>query len=93
MRTNFKNKTGQWEVRDDGATFTGEVVLDIVWSNVTHAAKTTHTYQGDDYRAVAFQEGKRRTATNVVFPWTYHSEYFCEVTFRAWQQGRKATSA
>ena len=73
---NFKNKTGQWEVRDDGATFTGEVVLDIVWSNVAHAAKTTHTYQGDDYRAVAFQEGKRRTATKVVFPWTDHSEFF-----------------
>jgi hypothetical protein len=86
----FKNKPGRFEVREDGATFTGEVLLDIVWSNVTHAAKTTHTYQGDDYHAVAFQEGKRRTATKIVFPMTYRSEYCREVTFRAWQQGVKA---
>jgi hypothetical protein len=63
----FTNKDGQLELRDDGLTFTGEVVVEIAWHNVAHLAETTHTYRGDDYAAIALQEGKRRTSTKFAF--------------------------
>lgn len=85
----FKNKPGRFDLRDDGATFTGEVVVEIAWSNVVHAAKTTHTYQGVDYSAVAFQEGKRRTPTKFVFTRDQEADYACEVTMRLWEQSKK----
>ena len=64
----FKNKSGQLEVREDAICFRGEVLVEIPWINVLHAAKTSHTYQGLDYAAVAIQEGKRRTSTKFAFP-------------------------
>lgn len=62
-----KNQPSTLSIREDGLTFTGEVLLDIAWGDVVHVANTTHaTGRGDDridYEAVAIQEGKRRTAT------------------------------
>ena len=88
----FKNKPGQFEVRDDGVTFTGEVVVEVPWSNVVHAAKTAHTYQGMDYCAVALQEGKRRTPTKFVFTRDSEAAYACEVTMQLWEQSRKRSA-
>ena len=80
----FKNKPGQLEIREDGLTFTGEVVIEIPWSNVVHAAKTTHTFQGLDYAALALLEGKRRTPTKFVSTRDYDATYAVEVTMRLW---------
>jgi hypothetical protein len=48
----FKNKAGRFEVRDDGVTFTGEVVIEIAWISVVRAAKTTlpHEVSADEVR-------------------------------------------
>lgn len=85
----FKNKPGQLEIREDGLTFTGEVVIEIPWSNVVHAAKTTHTFQGLDYAALALLEGKRRTPTKFVSTRDYDATYAVEVTMRLWEQSKK----
>ena len=83
----FKNKSGLFEVREDGVTFTGEVFVEVPWSTVAHCAKTTHTYQGLDYDAVALQEGKRRTPTKFVF-FGSRAPYACEVTVGVWVKSK-----
>jgi hypothetical protein len=85
-----KNKEGVLEVRQDGLTFVGEVRLDIPWSDVTHAAGTSHSYRGNDYPAVALQERKRRTATKFAFPTGRNCDYQVAVIVAVWQrtQGR-----
>lgn len=88
----FKNKDGRFAIRADGVTFTGKVVIEIAWSNVVHAAKTTHTYQGVDHNAVALQEGKRRTPTLFAFTRDSEAAYACEVTMRLWEQSKKAAT-
>jgi hypothetical protein len=84
----FKNKPGQLEVRADGLTFRGEVLIDIAWNNVVHAAKTTHTYQGLDYRAIALQENKRRTPTKFALTERHRDVFALEVTMALWEQSR-----
>lgn len=84
----FKNKPGLLEVREDGVRFVGEVVVDVAWANVVHAATTTHTYQGADYKAVALQEGKRRTPTKFAFPPDYSADLRAAVTVAAWQRAQ-----
>lgn len=78
----FKNKEGQFEVRADGISFTGEVAIEIAWTDVAHVSKTTHTYRGDTDKAIAIQEGKRRTPTKFVFG--IEADYACEVTLMSW---------
>lgn len=85
----FKNKPGQLEVHDDGVRFVGEVVVDVPWVNVVHAAVTTHTYQGVDYVAVALQEGKRRTPTKLVFPLDYSADLRAALTVAVWQESQQ----
>lgn len=84
----FKNKPGHLEVRDDGLRFEGEVVVDIAWEDVVHAAATTHTYQGVDYVAVALQEGKRRTPTRLAFPLDYSADLRAALTVAVWQRAK-----
>ena len=82
--TNFRNKPGLLEVRNDGLTFTGEVAIDVPWATVVHVARTDHIYQGLDYFDVAIQEGKRRTPTKFAFPaYDHGAQYACEVVMRA----------
>lgn len=68
--------------------FVGEVVVDVAWENVVHAAATTHTYQGVDYAAVAPQEGKRRTPTKFAFPLDYSAKLRAALTVAAWQRAQ-----
>jgi hypothetical protein len=89
----FRNKPGQLEVRDDGMCFRGEVLLEIPWANVMHIARTTHSYRGDDYPALAVQEGKRRTPTKFVLAERYGVEHACNVVIAAWQQGSSPAAA
>jgi len=81
----FKNKTGALEIRDDGLTFAGEVMGNVAWSDVAHAAKTSHTCQSNDMIALALQEGTRRTATKFAFPDEREGDRACEIAIRLWQ--------
>ena len=85
----FENKPGRLEIREDGVTFTGGVAIEIGWSNVVHVAKTTHTYRGVDFSAVALQEGKRRTPTKFMFVRDHDGACAYEVTMRLWEQSKK----
>jgi hypothetical protein len=86
----FKNKPGQLEIREDGLCFRGEVLVELPWSDVQHAAETSHTYQGTDYAAVALQEGKRRTPTKFAFPLYHHgAEHACKVVLAAWKHAQQ----
>jgi len=84
-----KNKPGRLEVRDDGMTFVGEVVVEIPWSNAAHVAQTTHSYRGIDYRAIAVQEGKRRTPTKFTFTGR-DDKYACELIEQVWTRCRSS---
>jgi hypothetical protein len=84
----FKNRDGQLDVRDDGISFSGEVVIEIRWSDVKHTAKTTHTYKGVDYTALALQEGKRRTPTLFALILNGEAAYACEVVLQLWEQNK-----
>jgi hypothetical protein len=85
----FKNKSGRLAFRDDGLTFTGEVVVEVAWGNVLHVAKTTHTYQGYDLTAIALQEGKRRTATKFALPLGGEADYACDVAVLLWERNKR----
>jgi hypothetical protein len=85
-----ENRTGEYEVREDGITFSGEVRIEIPWTTAAHVAETAHEYQGSCYRAIAIQERTRRTATKFVFVDGWTNELACEVTVRMWQQFRAA---
>ncbi len=82
----YRNKPGSFEVREDGVAFSGEVLVEIPWTNVTHVARTEHSYQGLDYYAVAIQERKRRTATTFVFPDDSIGKFGRELTVKVWEQ-------
>jgi hypothetical protein len=84
----FRNKSGSLDLRGDGLTFTGEVVVEIAWSNVAHAAKTSHTFQGYEQTALALQEGKRRTPTKFTFA-ADPAEYACAVAVLLWEQSKQ----
>jgi hypothetical protein len=84
----FKNKPGSLDFRSDGLTFTGEVVVEIAWSNVAHAAKTTHTFQGYEQTALALQEGKRRTPTKFAFS-VGPADYACDLAVLLWEKSRQ----
>jgi hypothetical protein len=81
----YRNRPGTLKVRSDGLTFEGEVKLEISWSKVAHVAKTSHTYQGIDWDAVAVQEGKRRTPTKFVFSGG-SSEYNRDLLISVWKR-------
>jgi hypothetical protein len=66
-RPSSRTSPGQLEIRGDGLTFTGEVFVEIALHNVMHVAEMVHTYRGDEYKAVALQERKRRTPTRFAF--------------------------
>jgi hypothetical protein len=80
----YKNKPGELQVRDDGLTFTGDVVVEIAWAEVSHVARTTHRSGGYDADAIAVQEGKRRSGTKFAF----HSDadVVCETILQVWQR-------
>jgi hypothetical protein len=85
----FKNEEGRFEVREDGVTYTGDVAIEIRWSDVVHANRTTHTYQGDTRKAIVLQEGKRRSPTRFAFPLNREAEYACEVTMLSWERRQR----
>jgi hypothetical protein len=87
----FKNKSGSLDFREDGVTFTGEVVVEIAWGDVTHAARTTHTFQGYEQTALALQEGKRRTPTKFAFAGG-PADYACEVARLLWEQSKQRSA-
>jgi hypothetical protein len=86
----FKNREGLLEVREDGLTFKGEVLLEIAWADVKHIANTTHkTGRGDErveYAAIALQEGTRRTPTKFALP--RGADFTQALIAAAWQRGR-----
>lgn len=80
------NKPGRFEVREDGVSFAGEVVIEIPWSRVDHVAQTTHAYRGYEQDGViGIQEGKRRTATKFVLSARERAFGF-ELTKQVWER-------
>jgi hypothetical protein len=88
----FKNREGRFEIRGDGVSFTGEVFIEILWSDIVHASRTTHSYKDDTYKAVSFQERKRCSATKFAFPLSRECEYACEVTMLSWEAHQRRTA-
>jgi hypothetical protein len=88
-----KNRQGTLEVREDGLTFTGEVLIEIPWANVAHVAEVVHETRDALGAAIAIQEGKRRTATKFVLWDAPDQSLGCEVAVKAWEQFRAASTA
>lgn len=74
----YNKQVGQVEVREDGMTFVGEVVLNIPWTKVTHA--TTVGMQ------LALQEGTRRTPTKFQFRYGDNWRLAHQIAVVAWQR-------
>jgi hypothetical protein len=86
----FRNKPGTLAIRQDGLTFTGEVIIEVLWVEAAHVAPTTHTYRGSDYSALAVQERKRRTATKFALNQS-DADYVCELAALLWERSRNAS--
>jgi hypothetical protein len=83
----FKNRPGKIVMRDDGLTFVGEVVVDVEWTDAVHVARATHSYRGDEYSALALQEGKRRTPTKFALMES-KADYACAMAVTLWNRAR-----